>query len=178
VTGDLARLVALAGCIVLAGCDQYALVGVRETEVDDTGTPPAPQDAASPSDAAAPITPDAAPSSDASADAESDAAAECPPTEIAVCNPMVNDVCSAAVGQHCSVDVLNYLTGYCVFTSMPSPQLGGECLNTGVTESCSPTTLCHETLCRKICLCDADCDAGECCNEPIESTGFSVCTAC
>lgn len=180
---DLARLAALVCWVALLGCDQYALVGVRETEVDDTGAPPAPQDAASPSapDASSPGAPDAALFMDASTDAGDDPAACLPPDggTVQVCDPIKNDVCSAAVGMHCTVDQLQYLVGYCIFTSPTPPQLGGDCLNAvGVTDSCGPTTLCYGTQCRKVCFCDAHCGAGQCCNQPIDGTGFSVCSDC
>jgi hypothetical protein len=166
VDGCVVRLAALIGCLGLASCDQFARVGVREAEV----TPPAPERDA------APIESDAAGVAGAGAGG-SDAGAQCPPVEVAVCNPVANEGCPAPLGMQCAIDHLASLTGYCIF-SAPTSMFGAECLNTGVTESCPATSTCHAGRCQQICLCDADCDAAQCCTDPIESTGFKVCGDC
>lgn len=102
---------------------------------------------------------------------------DCGPA-IAACNPVTNEGCPDALGMHCAVDPAARLTGYCIFSTAPTPSPLGDCLNTGITESCPPTSTCRDGQCRELCLCDADCEAGQCCREPIESTGFKVCGEC
>lgn len=104
--------------------------------------------------------------------------AECALLEVAVCNPVTNEGCFDSLMMQCAVDPLATLTGYCIFYSGQSPMLGGDCLNTGVTESCPPTFTCVDGRCRELCFCDADCEAGQCCTEPLEGTGFKVCGDC
>jgi hypothetical protein len=55
---------------------------------------------------------------------------------------------------------------------------GGFCFNSGVTESCPPQHACVGDTCRTLCFCDADCEKGECCVEPVGTLGFKVCNAC
>ena len=156
------RAVAALACLVLASCDQFARVGIQD--VEPPGAPSAPSlDAGGGHDAAV------------LADAATDAGAECPDVEIAVCNPVTNEGCSAGLDMRCGIDLAATLKGYCVFTAPPAVGMPDECLNTGVTESCPGTFTCFAGQCRRICLCDAECDAGQRCNEPVGSTGFSVC---
>jgi hypothetical protein len=179
VTGARAALVVLGWCIALASCDQFARVGVEPPAIVEPGPPAAPErDAgiAMANDAAAAV--DATVALDASAHASSDAAVECPKVDIAICDPVVNLGCSASLMQQCTIDYLGTLTGYCIFSAPPMSAIGGECLNTGVTESCPPTSTCYEARCQRICLCDADCGSGQCCGDAVESTGFRVCGDC
>jgi hypothetical protein len=166
-----ARLLAAAlACLALASCDQFARVGIEDVEPSDP--PPIPSvDAGGGPDAAMTPEVDAA----AMTDAAIDPRADCPDVEIAVCNPVTNEGCSAALGQQCGIDLVSHLTGYCVFTAPPALGMPDECLNTGVTESCPIQFTCFAGKCHRICLCDADCDPGLSCSEPIDSTGFNVC---
>ena len=161
---------ATLACVGLASCDQFARVGISEVEPPDPPTLPS-LDAGGGHDAA--VTPEV----DAGmiADAAIDPRADCPDVEIAVCNPVTNEGCSAGLGQQCGIDLVSYLTGYCVFTAPPALGMPDECLNTGVTESCPAAFTCFAGKCHRICLCDADCDPGQLCSEPIDATGFSVC---
>lgn len=148
---------------VLAACDQFARVGIQD--VAASGAPSLPSvDAGRVHDAGV------------IADAGPDPVAECPEVVIAVCNPVTNEGCSAGLDMQCGIDLTAPLTGYCVFIAPPAVGMPDECLNTGVTESCPATTACFAGKCHGICLCDADCDAGQRCSEPIEGTGFSVCS--
>lgn len=167
---------ALALALTLASCDQFARVGVEQPAVDP-GPPDVPErdaDVAMMIDAA----PDATIDASVAFDAGSDAAIECPKLDIAVCDPIENLGCSPSLAQQCAIDHLGTLTGYCIFSAPPMSVIGGDCLNTGVTESCPPTSTCYEARCQKICLCDADCDPGQCCADAVESTGFRVCGEC
>jgi len=107
-----------------------------------------------------------------------DPGTECAPANIEGCNPVTNEGCAEALMMQCAVDFLATSTGYCIFYSGPTPVPGGECFNSGVTESCPPTFACVDSKCRELCFCDADCEAGQCCVEPLESTGFKVCGDC
>lgn len=185
--GATSRAVAIACCAVLFGCDQFASIGVQPAPLADSGAPP---DAMAQTDAMTELDamtgeldatigePDAAIS-----DAGPDAAAQCPDVQFDVCNPVTNEFFVAECGpgfmQQCAIDQFNMLVGYCIFTSATPAQLGGACFNSGVTESCPATSTCSaDGVCRTICLCDADCPAGQCCTEPVGTTGFSVCGAC
>lgn len=174
---------ALACALLLGGCDQFARVGVEPQAVQVPNPPSGPRDAAVPpqGDAAASadagVRTDAAIDADASTDAAVDAGATCSDIEIAGCDPVRNIGCSVSLAQQCAIDQLATLTGYCIFVA-PSSLIGGECLNTGVTEDCPATSTCFETRCRKICLCDADCDPGQCCTDPVGATAFLVCGEC
>ena len=174
------RAAAVAGWLALAGCDQFARIGIAAPAVRDSGPPAASErdaDVATPSDAG-PLDAGAALADAGSADAGEDATMQCPNVQIAVCDPVKNLGCSSALMQQCAIDYLGNLTGYCIFQAPPRSVLGGDCLNTGVTESCPPTSTCYAARCQRIGLCDADCDAGQCCTGAIESTGFRVCGDC
>ena len=163
----IVRVVLLIECLLLASCDQFARVGTLDSSSD--AMPPAQPSAdggAGDRDAAV------------SQDGGRQGGARCPPVTIAVCNPVKNQGCSGAIGMQCAIDYAATLAGYCIFDAPPAPGMPAECLNTGVTESCPATFTCFADRCEKICLCDADCDAGRCCTQPIEATGFSVCSDC
>jgi hypothetical protein len=122
---------------------------------------------------------DAAAAEDSGAVHDSDA--ECASIAVDVCNPVTNDGCLDSLSMQCAVDRASTLAGYCIFysgDSGQSPSDGGDCLNTGITESCPPTFTCLDSRCRKLCLCAADCETGQCCKEALESTGFKVCGEC
>jgi hypothetical protein len=158
------RAVWLIGCILLAGCDQRASVGTIAP--DDGATPP--------SDAGH----DAGALDAALEDAGRDAGEACPIVPFAVCDPVRNTGCSGALGMQCAIDYARTLTGYCIFMAPPTPGMLTECFNSGITESCPATFTCFQDRCERLCTCDADCDAGTCCNQPVDATGFSVCTDC
>jgi hypothetical protein len=107
-----------------------------------------------------------------------DGDAQCASVAVGVCNPVTNEGCLDSLSMQCAVDLASKLTGYCIFYSGKAPTPGVDCLNTGVTESCPPTFTCVDSRCRRLCLCEADCDIGQCCKEPLESTGFKVCGDC
>ena len=102
----------------------------------------------------------------------------CPETAIAICDPIKNIGCPSGVSMQCAIDYAATLTGYCIYNAPPALGMSGECLNTGITESCPAQFTCFSERCAKICLCDAECDAGQCCSQPIQGTGFSVCGDC
>lgn len=182
------RVAAVAGWVALLGCDQFAVIGQEQAVVIDSGVPPV-RDAmvVEPVDATM-SEPDAmvGPLDDAAVagDAGPDGGAACPAVQIQGCNPVTNDFmgvegCGPGFMQQCGIDQLSVLTGYCIFTSATPSQLGGACFNSGVTESCPPTSTCSaDGICREICLCDADCPLGQCCKEPVGATGFSLCGDC
>jgi hypothetical protein len=97
--------------------------------------------------------------------------------EISGCDPMSNQGCLPELGMQCDVDLLaDTPAGVCVFSAPPpSPD---SCLNIPPTESCPPQTTCVGTSCAKICLCDTDCEAGDCCTTPVGGGGFKACGAC
>jgi hypothetical protein len=119
---------------------------------------------------------DAALAEDSGSANDSDAA--CASVAVHGCNPVTNQGCLDSLSMQCAVDRASTSTGYCIFYSGQSPMLGGDCLNTGVTESCPPTFTCVDNRCRKLCLCGAECETGQCCKEPLDSTGFKVCGDC
>jgi hypothetical protein len=152
-----------------------------------SGAAPA-SDAPAPSDAGAPARdsslssvdpasiPDRVRAPSDPADAASDAAATCVPPAVTGCNPVTNDGCAPELQMQCAVDVAAPSpTGYCIFSA---PMDAGACFNSGLTESCPPTTTCVGGECRPLCFCDADCEEGKCCAEPIGITGFNVCGDC
>jgi hypothetical protein len=159
-------VLALAASALLSGpapgCDQFASIGVQ----GGAGA------AAEPAIDAGSVTS----AHDAGSDAAIDAG-QCAEVAIAVCDPVKNKYCDPNFAMQCAIDLLNPLTGYCIF-SAPTSVLGGGCLNSGVTETCPPRSTCFSGTCATICLCDADCAAGSCCSEPVGDTGFSVCGEC
>jgi hypothetical protein len=171
------RLTAAMCCLAWIGCDQFAAIGIQEPESDAAPSSPAQGDAGETSERDSAILDGGdAVASDSSAPASD---AGCAPVEAAVCNPVTNEGCSAALQMQCAVSFDAPLTGYCIFFSGgPPPALGGACLNTVVTESCPAKSTCVAERCRTLCFCDADCEAGQCCTEPLQSTGFKVCGDC
>jgi hypothetical protein len=167
-------------CLGCVACDQFAVIGTESPKSATTGAPSRPQgNAGEPARSDAAVPNDAGSSRDSGTSNGSDAGAKCTRADVAECNPVTNEGCSASLMMQCAVDVNATLKGYCVFFSGgPPPALGGACLNTGVTESCPPTSTCVVDKCRKLCFCAADCEAGQCCKEPFGSTGFNVCGDC
>jgi hypothetical protein len=94
------------------------------------------------------------------------------------CNPIANTGCATELGMQCDVDLLAAkLSGQCVF-SAPPPDAGG-CLNIPPTETCPPGYTCVDfSECKKLCACDSDCDAGDCCNERLGDHGYKTCGQC
>lgn len=150
-------------------------------------------------------TTDALPSSSSGGSAGAESVLGCD-AEIDGCNPVRNEGCPAELEMQCAIDLAAKATGYCIFSApesgnagmgtagtpagvgaMPVPPAASPsttttsttaCFNSGVTESCEPKSTCYSGECRTICLCDADCDAGGCCSDPVGDTGFKVCGAC
>jgi hypothetical protein len=79
---------------------------------------------------------------------------------------------------HCDVDLLGEtLSGMCVF-STAQPE-GGPCINIPPTESCPPGLTCIDgNECKEVCLCDSDCEPGNCCTTPLGDRGFKTCSKC
>ena len=154
----------------LTGCTDIAIIGVVETRRDAGTTRPADAGDTRVSDAGArPPDAGAAPVVDARS---------CGRTgTFEGCNPIANTGCSEELRMQCDVDALASLQGVCVFKAMP-PQ-DGSCLNVPPTESCPPRQTCvNFSSCRTLCLCDGDCDPGDCCTTPLGETGFRTCSAC
>jgi hypothetical protein len=182
-----ARTLLMAVCLATAGCDQFARVGVAATELDDemdagdvplpdgpdpgAGDVPQPGSGVADSGTPGPLDPD-------SGVPASDAGVQCPRPEVAVCDPVLNQGCSATLQMQCAVDLLAPgLAGYCIFRGTTPPD-GGACFNSGVTEDCLPTNTCYGGQCRKLCYCDADCGAGQCCSLRVGNYGFGACGDC
>ena len=94
------------------------------------------------------------------------------------CNPITNEGCARELGMQCDVDLASSdPRGVCVF-SAPAPA-GSPCLNLPPTESCPAGQTCVDfSECRKVCLCDDDCDAGDCCKTALGSSGYKTCGDC
>ena len=169
----------LVASLLLASCDQFARVGTLEASADVK--PPPPRD-----DGGGTMQHDASAQDAAARDSGSDGGErdggeggeQCSSVTSAVCDPVTNQGCPGALGMQCAIDYAATLTGYCIFDAPPGPLMPAECLNTLVTESCPPTFTCFADHCEKICLCDAHCDPGRCCSQPVEATGFRVCGDC
>jgi hypothetical protein len=96
---------------------------------------------------------------------------------IAVCDPIRKTGCATELQMQCDVDVFAATpTGICVF-STPSPDPDA-CLNIPPTESCPAGQTCVDAKCHTICLCDAECESGGCCNKAISAGGLKVCSPC
>jgi hypothetical protein len=151
-------------CASLIGCDQFALVGIVP---DDAGPRDGGEDAF---DAELPpLTDGAVVTRDGSPGCE---------REVAICDPVANTGCSETLQMQCAPDLsAPRLAGYCTFVG-PLADGGLECLNSVVTESCPPSSTCLNNECRVLCHCDADCDVGQCCTEPLGEHGFHVCAPC
>lgn len=160
------RLLAL--CVsLLSGCSSFAVIAVLDAGQEGG------MDSGAPFDASTSET------LDAGGLPLADAASSCGRTLIIdMCNPITNSGCSKQLGMQCDVDLLaDTLRGQCVF-SAPPPD-AGSCLNIPPTETCPPRHTCVEfNQCRKLCLCDTDCDPGDCCNVPLGEQGFKTCTPC
>lgn len=171
-------------CSVIGGCDQFAAIGLAPLQLDG-GRVDVPADRP---DASASVMgpvagdPDAAMAGGGIADAglstlEDASSSQCVPPTVTGCNPVTNTGCPDALQMQCAVDLATTLAGYCIFSGPPSPGTF-PCLNTLVTESCAPMSACVDGECRKLCFCDSDCEAGQCCNGPIAAHGFSACGDC
>ncbi|MDD9936340.1 MAG: hypothetical protein OXT09_22200 [Myxococcales bacterium] len=176
---------AIAGSLVTGCEDQYAAVGAETLEEAasgrvDTMEPLGIDSGAAPSGTdAGPAAPDAgdhaADVQDGGLGAAADASAACEHPAIGVCDPVANTGCPPELGMQCAVDLANTLAGYCIFASPPTIL---PCLNTLVTESCAAGSACVDGECRRLCFCDSECEAGQCCNGPIAAHGFSACGDC
>lgn len=157
----LARPVLLLCLVVVLGCDQFAAVGM----VDSDAATGARDDAAAPGDG------------DGDGDGPADAGQmACERPAVAVCDPVLNTGCAPNLSMRCAVDYnAPHLAGYCAFDG---PVDGGTCLNTGVTESCPARSTCYGGVCRMLCFCDADCAPGRCCSDSLGEYGFRACGDC
>lgn len=95
---------------------------------------------------------------------------------IQVCDPISNTGCPAELGMQCDVDLFaTTLSGVCVF-SAPA-QDPNSCLKIPPTETCPPQTTCVGQTCRRICVCDLDCESRQRCSMRLGDAGFKVCEA-
>ena len=98
-----------------------------------------------------------------------------------ICDPVKNVGCLVPVS-FCDIDSTQVVAaGRCVFpwtmSPVPAPPA---CFVDPVTDTCMPTSTCVNGTCRKLCYCDTDCQAGECCTEPAPgpSGAFKLCEPC
>jgi hypothetical protein len=84
------------------------------------------------------------------------------------------------LGERYTVDPEALITaGRCVYQGFAVVQ--GECSEDGFSSTCPAGTTCLANQCRDLCLCDADCGTGLCCNEPASKrpgNALGVCAAC
>jgi hypothetical protein len=154
---------AALSCSLLSGCSGFAVIAVLDAGMDG----------------GAPMVDASAMQPELEASTPPDAAASCGRTlEIENCNPITNSGCSREIGMQCDVDLLaSTLRGQCVFSAPPTD--AGTCLNIPPTETCPPRHTCVDfNECRKVCLCDTDCDPGDCCNVLLANQGFKTCKPC
>jgi hypothetical protein len=105
-----------------------------------------------------------------------------PPLQVAFCDPVKNTGCIIPFS-FCDIDPTQAVPGgRCVFP--PSTSTGGAtgttCEVTSTTETCWPMSSCVNGTCRKLCYCDSDCSAGECCRDPAPGPSgvFKMCKPC
>jgi hypothetical protein len=97
-----------------------------------------------------------------------------PPSPPAVCDPVNDTGCEP--GSQCDVDLFQGgLAGVCVFST---PYDAGPCTMTPLSQSCPGEHTCVLGVCRQLCFCDADCAPGECCVEPLDTLGWTLCARC
>jgi hypothetical protein len=107
-------------------------------------------------------------------------ACQAPATAPAICDPVKNFGCLVPFS-FCDIDTAQAIaSGRCVFpwsTMMPPPN---GCFTDATTETCMPMSTCVNGTCKKLCYCDSDCGAGECCTEPAPGASkvFKLCKAC
>lgn len=99
--------------------------------------------------------------------------------QIAVCDPIANTGCEATLPrQRCEIDLTaGELSGVCVIAATPSED--GGCISSPPVSTCPVSYTCLDLEdCRKICLCDSQCESGQCCVTPIGDQGFKTCGEC
>lgn len=179
---------AAIGCMLLSGCREFGLIAVVDDQSPDVAL--VARDAGRLAiDAAPPARDDgpavgtegldaSQPASDADIKASGDAAVCNSARAIEVCNPIKDTGCSPELGMQCDVDLqAAVLQGQCVFKA-PLPD-GGGCLNVPPTETCPPGQTCVDLReCRRVCLCNSDCEPGNCCTAPLGEQGFRTCSPC
>ena len=111
----------------------------------------------------------------------SDAGMSCQPAmPPAICDPVKNLGCLVPFS-FCDIDPTQAAAARCVFpwSATPPPADGG-CLADMMSSTCMPMSTCVSGTCKKICYCDQDCPAGQCCSEPApgSSTTFKLCRPC
>ena len=147
-----------------------------DTVVDAASAPGtvANNDASKPDrDAGSPRAPATSPNGAASPASDCGSAAAIPG-----CDPIRNTGCLAELGMQCDVDLaMTKPSGVCVFSAPPTDP--NSCINIPPVETCPAGQSCiGGRQCQRICLCDSDCDAGECCSERIGNSGFKSCRPC
>lgn len=100
-----------------------------------------------------------------------------------ICDPVHNIGCLVPFS-FCDIDPTQaVIAGRCVFpfaTAAPAADGGASCVSDATTETCLPTSTCVNKTCRKLCYCDGDCAAGQCCAEPAPGSAgaFKLCKPC
>lgn len=140
----------------------------------ETAPPVRSADAAEPNDAGTGAPNDAAPG-ELRPDASADSGSACAPTSspFAACDPVHDTGCDP--GLQCDVDFAQPMASLCAFST---PYDAGPCVTTPLSESCPERNTCLDGICRSLCFCDADCAAGECCLEPLDTLGWMLCAPC
>jgi hypothetical protein len=136
---------------------------------DGEPAPDAPLDASEP-----PLVTEDASVSAADASDDASAAEQCNRPAPTGCDPVHNTGCTAGVTQ-CVLDPESSApAGRCVFSG---PAETG-CTESALSTTCPAQHTCRAGACRKYCFCDADCEPGESCSEPIDGAQASFVRLC
>ena len=137
--------------------------GESSGDGEEAPNPEGPRDAAAATDGAT--------AADAGARDAGDDGAGCTAPALPGCDPVDNQGCTDGLTQ-CVMDPESITpAGRCVFSGIPATP----CLESALSTSCPPMHACVGGACRKFCRCDADCEAGEACREPLAG-GVSLCS--
>ena len=127
---------------------------------------------------------DATPTPDSGGLGTGSASGACQPSPLPViCDPVHNAGCLVPFS-FCDVDPTQVVaSGRCVFpfaSAAAGTDGGATCASDATTETCLPTSTCVNKACRKLCYCDGDCAAGQCCAEPAPGSAsvFKLCKPC
>jgi hypothetical protein len=91
------------------------------------------------------------------------------------CDPVRNAGCTAPLQCDVSLSLTGTPTGACVLST--GTDAGGAC-STLFGEPCPPGNTCVNSACRKLCYCDSDCPAAQCCSDKSGAQGFTLCAPC
>lgn len=109
----------------------------------------------------------------------SEPADSCRPSQVvALCDPVRNTGCPPLT--QCDIDTAaTTATGRCVFFQAAFDP--NSCMATFVNTTCAAQSTCVGNRCRKLCYCDGDRPAGECCADtsgPGPAGAFKLCRPC